>query len=75
MNQSWARTKGEPRIHLYDTSLGYPIRVCNWTMPDYEFIENGDAPFCKYCQAYKEGKRKVCFAPTNTKEEEDDTAG
>ncbi len=57
------RTKGETRTHIYDTSLSYPIRACNWTMPENDFIENGDAPLCKYCQAYQEGKRRVCFAP------------
>jgi len=61
--QSWRRTEGETRVHLYDDSLGYPIRVCNWAMPEKEFTENGDAPLCKYCQDYQEGKRRVYFAP------------
>ena len=57
------RTKGETRTHIYDNSKGYPIRVCCWAIPENDFIENGDAPLCKHCQAYKEGRRKVCFAP------------
>lgn len=59
-----ARTKGETRTHLYDDSMGYPIRVCNWSMPEYDFIENGDVPYCKLCEAYQKGKRRVCFAPS-----------
>jgi len=68
MSQYWARTNGETRIHLYDDSMGYPIRVCNWTMPENDFIESGDVPFCKYCQDYKDGKRRIAFAPTTSKE-------
>jgi len=63
VNQEWGRTKGETRKHLYDYSLGYPVRVCNWIMPDYDFVEVGEAPPCKYCLAYQSGKRRVCFAP------------
>jgi hypothetical protein len=57
------RTKGETRKHLYDYSMGYPIRVCNWTIPENDFTEDGDVPFCKYCQSYLDNKRRVCFAP------------
>jgi len=58
-----ARTQGETRTHIYDNSMGYPIRVCNWSMPEKDFIENGDAPLCKYCQAYRDGTRKICGSP------------
>ncbi|KKM76442.1 hypothetical protein LCGC14_1380030 [marine sediment metagenome] len=61
--QRIARTKGETRTHLYDERLGYPVRICNWALPKNDFIDNGDAPFCKYCRAYQEGKRRICFAP------------
>ena len=61
--QKWQRTKGETRTHLYDYSPGFPIRVCNWSTPENDFIENGDAPFCRNCQAYLNGKRRIAFAP------------
>jgi len=61
--QKIQRTKGETRTHLYDYSLGYPIRVCNWSMPEYDFIDNDNAPLCKNCLAYQQGKSKICFAP------------
>ncbi|KKN46269.1 hypothetical protein LCGC14_0674760 [marine sediment metagenome] len=58
-----ARQKGETRSHLYDDSQGYPIRVCNWEMSHRDFIEIGDAPYCKNCHLYQEGKRISTFAP------------
>ena len=61
--QKWQRTKGETRTHLYAYSQGYPIRVCTWSTPENDFVENGDAPHCKNCEAYEDGKRRISFAP------------
>ena len=66
--QRIARTKGETRAHIYDYTSGYPIRVCNWTMPENDFIATGDVPMCKHCQAYQDGRRKVTFAPSGVEE-------
>jgi hypothetical protein len=62
------RTGGETRTHLYAFPYGYPIRVCNWSIPEHKFIKNGDAPFCKHCQSYQAGKRQVAFAPIPVKD-------
>jgi len=56
-----ARTKGETTKHIYVEPYGYPIRLCNWVMPENEFVSIGEVPMCKYCQAIKDGKRRGCY--------------
>jgi len=48
-------TRGDSRCHIYSQPFGYPIRACDWCIPETDFVDTAK-PFCKRCQLIKEGK-------------------
>lgn len=52
-----AKTKGDKKRHIY-VNRPYPIRLCDWCVPESDFENMGDVPMCKRCQAIKDGMRR-----------------
>ncbi|KKN37021.1 hypothetical protein LCGC14_0767810 [marine sediment metagenome] len=51
------KTAGETRKHIYVKPFGYPIRLCNWNIPEHDFVDVGNTPMCSHCQSVKSGER------------------
>ena len=41
---------GDRKSHLYCFPFGYPIRYCNWTIPNADFDRKEDEASCVWCR-------------------------